>query len=190
MYVCATSLIVASCGSSSTPSDSQATTPVVAPVEKTEPAVAVNETHYEVTDLVDLDLSANGIPVITKAPKDAKIMTYDLPKSVIVYGGKFFKLTFEASEGSVAENLDGLKSIATNKDVNPNFDKLEVDEKNGFLKKNKDGKLSFIYMVSAGGKAVSIVEGMPYDISPDQFSDYSADDVKLMFEAAKATKAK
>ncbi len=74
--------------------------------------------------------------------------------------------------------------------MNPSFDKFEEEDTHSFLKKNKEGRLTFTHGLEADGKTILVSEGMPYDISPDQFSDYSADDIKIMYEAAKATKAK
>jgi hypothetical protein len=149
-----------------------------------------NETHYQIADLVDLDLSTSGMAIVTKAPKDATIIKSKNNTDVTVYGGKFFKVTFSEMDGAVEDNIGTMKSIVSDKEINPSFDKFEAEEKNGFLKKNKEGKLAFSCFTGAGGKTILAQEGMQYDLSPDQFTDYSPEDVKLMYEAAKATKAK
>lgn len=151
---------------------------------------AVNETHYKMADLVDLDLSAHGIPVTFKAPKDSKVMVYKANGDVCVYGGKFFKLTFSQMDGAVADNMDMIKSMIMDKELNPSFAKIEAEDANGFLKADTQGKVSFRQFVQAGDKTIIVSEGMPYDLSPDQFTDYSNDDVKLMYEAAKTTVTK
>jgi hypothetical protein len=150
----------------------------------------VTETHYTAADLVDFDLSTSGIPLVTKAPKDARVIKSTNNKDITVYGGKFFKVTFSEMDGTAEENISSMKSIVSDKELNPSFEKFEAEDKNGFLKINKEGKLAFSCFYDANGKTILAQEGMQYDLSPDQFSDYSAEDVKLMFEAAKATKAK
>lgn len=153
-------------------------------------AAAATDKHYTAADLVDLDLSSSGIAVVTKAPKDAKVMKYEVNGDICVYGGKFFKLTFSTMDGAAVDNFSMLKEMTSDKELNSSFDKFEAEDGDSFLKKNKKGEFAFIRSIDAGGKTVNISEGMPYDISPDQFSDYSADDVKIMYEAAKATAAK
>ncbi|MCD6066397.1 MAG: hypothetical protein K0S33_1223 [Bacteroidetes bacterium] len=183
---CAAAFMLMSCGSSS-----EAT-----PVTGTDTAATVSaeskmdETHFKMTDLVDLDLSSYGIPLITKAPKGSKVMKYEVSGEICVYGGKFFKTTFSSMEGTIDENLPDMKTITGDKELNPGFDKFEVEDKNGFLKKNTKGELAFLYYVEVNGASYMIKEGMPFDISPDQFTDYGTEDVKLMYEAAKSTIAK
>ena len=181
IFFAAVSIILTACGGGSTDKSNTAAIPE---------APKANENHFTAADLVDLDLSANGIPVIVKAPKGAKIIKYDVDNSIAVYGGKFFKMTYSAMDGAVKDNIDMMRSMATNKEMNTSFNKLESDAPNGFLKSDTKGKLNFIYGVLAGGKTVIITDGMPLDISPDKFTDYTADDIKVMFEAAKGAKAK
>ena len=180
----ALSIALTGCGSSET----KTTTESAATETSSEPAI--NETHFNVTDLVDLDLSSNGIPVTVKAPKDSKVMVYKTNGDVCVYGGKFFKLTFSQMDGSVADNMDMIKGMIVDKDLNPSFGKIEAEDASGFLKSDKDGKVSFRQFIQAGEKTVIISEGMPYDLSPDQFTDYSNDDVNVMYEAARTAVAK
>jgi hypothetical protein len=151
---------------------------------------ALTETHFTMTDLVDFDMSSTGINVITKAPKNAKTFKYDANGNISVYGGKFFKISFSYLDGSVADVISSIKGSLTDKEMNPSFDKVEMEDETGFLIKSTDGKLSFNHGIQVGDKTLIISEGMPYDISPDQFTDYTAEDVKLMYEAAKATKIK
>jgi hypothetical protein len=180
----ATSLMLMSCGSSEARTEPAATI-----TESTEPGI--DETHFKTTDLADLDLSANGIPLVTKAPKGAKLMKYDVDGSTVVYGGKNFKLTFSKMDGTAAENHAEMKEITGNKEVNLSFDKFEVEDKTGFIRKDKSGKLTFLYYVDVpGGGCYEIVGGMPFDLSPDKFFDYTPEDMKVMYEAAKATAAK
>lgn len=151
---------------------------------------AINETHFTINDLVDLDLSSNGIPMTVKAPKDSKVMVYKTNGDVCVYGGKFFKLTFSQMDGAVEDNMDMIKGMIVDKELNPSFGKIEAEDQNGFMKSDKEGKVSFRQFVQAGQKTVIISEGMPYDISPDQFTDYTNDDIKVMYESAKTAVAK
>lgn len=146
-----------------------------------------NDVHYTVADLVDLDLSSYGIPVITKAPKGSKVMKYAASGEISVYGGKFFKITFSQMDGALDDNFTLIKEMVSDKELNPSFDKFEAEEKYSFLKKNKEGKFAFSCALQSGDKTIFIAEGMAYDISPDKFTDYSPEDVKLMYEAAKAT---
>ncbi len=179
-------LVLTSCGGSG---DKTATDGAAATTEaSSEPAI--NETHFKVSDLVDLDLTSNGIPVTVKAPKDSKVMVYKTNGDVCVYGGKFFKMTFSQMDGTLADNMEMIKGMIVDKELNPSFGKIEAEDANGFLKADKDGKVSFRQFVQAGEKTVIISEGMPYDISPDQFTDYSNDDIKVMYEAAKTAVAK
>ena len=178
----ASSLMLMSCGSSTEPAAAEGTA--------TEAAAPTTDVHYAVADLVDLDLTDHGIAVITKAPKDAKVMKYEVNGNICVYGGKFFKLTFSKMDGNADDTFNDIKSLVVDKELNPSFSGFEAEDKNSFLKKNTDGQLAFTHALDAGGAAIIIQEGMPYDISPDQFSDYAAEDVKIMYEAAKATKAK
>lgn len=175
---------LASCGGS------EAKTTTEAAATETSSEAAVNETHFKVSDLVDLDLSSNGIPLMVKAPKDSKVMVYKTNGDVCVYGGKFFKLTFSQMDGVLTDNMEMIKGMIVDKELNPSFGKIEAEDANGFMKSDKDGKVSFRQFVQAGEKTVIISEGMPYDISPDQFTDYSNDDIKVMYEAAKTAVAK
>jgi hypothetical protein len=179
----ALTLMLTSCGGSG----EKAATEITA-TESTEPKV--NETHYTAADLVDLDLSSNGIPLTVKAPKDSKVMVYKTNGDVCVYGGKFFKLTFSQMDGAMEDNKEMIKSMIVDKEINPSFEKMEAEDQNGFLKLDKSGKVSFRQFVQAGQKTVIISEGMPYDISPDQFTDYTNDEIKVMYEAAKTAVAK
>jgi hypothetical protein len=181
------SLMLMSCGSSSEASAKNE--PAATVSESTEPVI--DETHFKVSDLVDLDMSANGIPLVTKAPKGAKLMKYEVDGSTTVYGGKNFKITFKKWDGTAAENHADMKEVVGNKEVNVSFDKFEVEDKTGFMRKDKSGQLTFLYYVDLpGGGCYEISEGMPFDISPDKFFDYTPDDVKVMYEAARATVAK
>lgn len=141
-------------------------------------------------EFVDLDLSSYGIPVVTKAPKDAKVIKSTTEGEIFVYGGKLFKLTFSIREGNAEESVGLIKEMTGDKEMNPGFDKFVTEDPTGFVKQNNEGKLAFTYGVTTGQSSVVIQEGMSHDQSPDQFTDYSADDVKLMYEAAKATVAK
>ncbi len=175
-------ITLTSCGGAKASGETETTTP---PTE-----IVATDVHYTAADLVDLDLSSYGFPVMTKAPKDAKIIKATSGTEVYVLAGKFFKLTFSDMDGAVADNMDMVKSMVTDKEMNPSFDKLELDEAMSFLKKNKEGKLSFRVFGDLGAKTLIITEGIPFDLSPDGFTDYAADDMKLMYEAAKATVVK
>jgi len=156
------------------------------------------ETHYNASDLVDFDLSSKGINVITKAPKGARVIKDG--NDIVVYGGKFFKITFSKQDfvnpfnedekyESISEKVADLKTVAGDIDMNPSFIKFEAEVKNGFLKRSKTG-LTFVVGVKSGEAAIIITDGMSYDNSPDKFTKYSDEDIKVMYEAAKATLAK
>ncbi|MFN8286105.1 MAG: hypothetical protein U0V74_05090 [Chitinophagales bacterium] len=176
-------LFLSSCGGGSkTDEKAEGTSETSAP--------AASETHFKEADLVDLDMSSAGINVVAKAPKDSKIIKYEVDGSQNVYGGKFFKMSYKFMDGTVADNMALIKGMATDKELNPGFDKLEDETENGFLKKTTDGKLSFVHMLDLDGKTLIISDGMPYDVSPDQSTDYTADDIRTEYAAAKACKAK
>lgn len=141
-------------------------------------------------EFTDLDLSAEGIPVVIKAPKDAKVIKSTTDGELFVYGGKLFKLTLAKRDGSAEDNVSLLKEMSTDKELNPSFDKLTVDEPTAYVKAKKDGELSFTVGVNTAEGCIIIQEGMSYDQNPDQFSDYSPADVQLMFDAAKTATAK
>lgn len=157
------------------------------------------ETHFKVSDLVDLDLSSKGFNVITKAPKGARIIQDG--DDIAVYGGKFFKMTLSKQDfshpfnegetySSIAEKVADIKILAGDAEMNPGFVKFEAEDKNGFLKRSTTTGLTFTYGIKTGDKAIMISDGITYDISPDKFTKYTDDDVKVMYEAAKATVAK
>lgn len=156
------------------------------------------ETHYKASDLVDFDLSSKGINVITKAPKGAKIIKDG--DDIVVYGGKFFKITFSKQDfvnpfnedekyESISEKVADLKTLSSDTEMNPSFVKFEVEDENGYLRRSKTG-LTFVFGVKSGNAAIIITDGMSYDNSPDKFTKYSDEDIKVMYEAAKATTAK
>lgn len=175
----AVSLTLSSCGGgASTQSNGKE-------AAETTASAAPTDVHYKLTDLVDLDLSAHGLPVIVKAPKDAKVIPYSVNGDICIYGGKFFKITVSQMDGALDQNLGTMKAIVADKEMNPSFDKFEVEDDNSFLKRNTKGELAFLSGMQWGEKTVFIADGIPFDISPDQFTDYPAEDVKLMYEAAK-----
>lgn len=160
---------------------------------------SINESHFKTSDLVDLDLSSKGYNVITKAPKGARIIQDG--KDIAVYGGKFFKMTFSKQDfsnpfnedekySSIEEKVADIKTLASDKEMNPGFVKFEAEDKNGFLNRSTVGGLSFTYGVKAGDNAIMISDGITYDISPDKFTKYTDEDIRVMYEAAKATVAK
>ncbi|MCW4469315.1 hypothetical protein OGH69_10090 [Flavobacterium sp. MFBS3-15] len=142
-------------------------------------------------EFTELDLSPEGMPVTIKAPKDAKVIKGSIEGEVYVYGGKRFKLSVKQMSGTAESTVATMKELQADKDLNPSFDKLVEDQPAYYLKASTDGTLSFIYAITTGDESSILVqEGMPHDQSPDQFTDYSNDDVKLMLEAAKTLKAK
>lgn len=156
------------------------------------------EKHYQVSDLVDLDLSSKGFNVITKAPKGSRIIQDG--NDIAVYGGKFFKMTFSKHDFSLpfneeekyenmAEKMADMKILASDAELNPSFVKFETEDENGFLKRNKTD-MTFVRGLKSGDHAIIITDGMTFDVSPDKFTKYSDDDVKTMYAAAKATVAK
>ncbi len=143
-------------------------------------------------EFVDLDLSSNGMPMVIKAPKDAKIIKSTISEDeIFVYGGERFKLTLKKMSGTAENSVATMKELQADKDLNPSFDKLVEDLPTSYLKASKDGTLSFITAVTTSEEScIMVQEGMIGDQSPDQFTDYSADDIRLMYEAAKTLKAK
>lgn len=101
-----------------------------------------------------------------------------------------FSLTICKTHTNIAEKVADIKILAGDAEVNPGFVKFEIEDKNGFLERSKTTGLTFTYGVRAGDKAIMISDGITYDISPDKFTKYSDDDVKVMYEAAKATVGK
>ncbi|AWH84855.1 hypothetical protein HYN59_06815 [Flavobacterium album] len=142
------------------------------------------------SEFVDLDLSGEGIPIILKAPKDAKIIKSTTEGELFVYGGKRFKLTVSKNEGTAEEAVGNIKVLSTDKELNPSFDKLVDDKPTAFMKADTKGKLSFTVGITTGESSVIIQEGMGFDQSPDQFTDYTNDDINLMYDAANTAVAK
>lgn len=163
----------------------------------TEGAEAAAETEASVekplvfAEFTDLDLSAEGFPVTIKAPKNAKVIKSTIEGEVYVYAGKRFKLSIKEMPGTAEGSVATMKELQADKELNPSFDKLVEDQPTYYLKATTDGQLSFVYALTTSEESCFMVtEGMPYSDSPDQFTDYSNDDVKLMLEAAKTLKAK
>jgi hypothetical protein len=161
----------------------------------------VSNLHNKTADLLDFDLSAYGIGVITKAPQGARVIVEKSSGDIIVYGGKNFKITFKKTDfknpfnedeeyADIAALIDDMKLMAITPGMDPNFEKLEVEEKNGYMTKSKSGKLYFVYGIKVGLDALKMTPGMTYDLSPDKFTDYTPDDIRVMFGAAKATRVK
>ncbi len=180
-------MILASCGSADSGAEGAETIDSTL-VANGEPAI--NEKHFTATDLVDLDLSSYGIPVITKVPAGAQVLKYDVDGSISVFGGKFFKMNFKMMDGTVADNISMMLMMTTDAEMNPSFNAIEAQDDNGYLKSDKEGKLAFVHGVDVAGSSLIISDGMPYDISPDKFTDYTPEDIKLWYEAAKATDVK
>lgn len=156
-----------------------------------EAAAAPADKHYTAAELVDLDLSAQGVNAVVKAPAGAEIKKSSDGREVYVQAGKFFKMTVKNNEGASADFLGMVKPMASDKELNPSFDKFEDETETGYLKKNTDGKMSFLHMIDkADGNSLVISDGVAYDYNSDGNTEYSADDIKVMYEAAKASKAK
>jgi hypothetical protein len=182
------SFVLAGCGSANSEpvkaADSSATTDAT-PAEKKEEVK-----HYTAADLIDLDLSAHGFPLIVKAPKGAKVVKSKLVEGIAIDGGKAFGFTISKNEGADAVYMhDGIKKLeATPESM---FAKFEAEDKTGFIKKNTEGKFSFKYYVDAGKDSYTVVEGIPFDlIAAEDMYTFTLDDIKVMYEAAKATTVK
>jgi hypothetical protein len=141
-------------------------------------------------EFVDLDLSSEGMPIILKAPKDAKIIKSTTEGELFVYGGKRFKLTVSKREGTAENNVGMIKELQADKELNPSFDKLVDEKPTAFMKADTKGKVSFTVGIPTGESSVIIQEGMTFDQSPDQFTDYTNDDINLMYDAANTAVAK
>ncbi|MEL1243615.1 hypothetical protein AAEO56_05025 [Flavobacterium sp. DGU11] len=142
------------------------------------------------SEFVDLDLSSEGIPIILKAPKDAKIIKSTTEGELFVYGGKRFKLTVSKRDGTAENSVGMIKELQADKELNPSFDKITDDKPTAFMKADTKGKLSFTVGITTGESSVIIQEGMGFDQSPDQFTDYTNDDINLMYDAANTAVAK
>lgn len=158
--------------------------------EATTETTAAEDKPLVGAEFVDLDLSGEGMPIILKAPKDAKIVKSSTGGDLYVYGGKRFKLTVSKSEGSAEEAVANIKLITTDKEMNPSFDKLVDDQPTAFMKSDTQGKLAFTVGITTAEGSVIIQEGMGFDQSPDKFTDYTNDDINLMYDAANTAVAK
>lgn len=162
-----------------------------AEAETAETETAAAEKPLVFAEFAELDLSTEGMPITIKAPKDAKVIKGSVEGEVYIYGGKRFKLSVKQMAGTAESTVATLKELQADKELNPSFDKLVEDQQTYYLKANNDGTLSFITAVTTGEESCILVqEGMPHDQSPDQFTDYTVEDIKLMFETAKTLKAK
>ncbi len=151
---------------------------------------AVEDKPLNGAEFVDLDLSSEGIPIVLKAPKDAKIIKSTTEGELFVYGGKRFKLTVSKRDGTAESSVGMIKELQADKELNPSFDKLVDDKPTAFMKADTKGKVSFTVGITTGGSSVIIQEGMTFDQSPDQFTDYTNDDINLMYDAANTAVAK
>ena len=152
---------------------------------KPEPA----DIHYTAKDLVLKDLSADGIPATILAPKNATVIWTDDKREAYVYGGKFFKVTIYVRDTttSAEEANEEYRAIVTNKEVNPDFVKFVEESGTGYLREDKGNQLSFLIFVNrkAGGH-YNLHDGITYDFSPDHSTDYTPDDIKVEYAAAKS----
>lgn len=153
-------------------------------VSDAETEEVVSDQTLAFADFVDLDLSSEGMPVVIKAPKDARIIEGG-DQRLFIYGGKRFKLTLEVNEDDTAEEyLEYSKAIVMDKEINPDFDKFIDESDNGFLSKDTYDIYWFYAAVPYGDSCIVIEEGMDFDKSPDQFTLYSEEDTKLMYQSA------
>ncbi|WP_045113619.1 hypothetical protein [Microscilla marina] len=136
------------------------------------------------------DLSNAGFAATIMAPKNARVIPHKTNLGVTIYGGKYFKMQLNKIQGTAQENTQAIRALATDKDLNPSFAKLEVDGATGYLKADKNGALSFVHCVGTNGETVVISSGMPYRLSPDKFTAYTRQDVQLMWKSAKTFKLK
>ena len=159
-----------------------------AATDKPKPA----DNHYTEKDLVQKDLTADGINATVLAPKDAYVIWSKDKSEATVYGGKFFKFSINVSDTEqTAEGLyEILKPLVSNTQVNPDFVKFVEDKETGWLKENKGGKLSFVILVPRKAGNYKISDGMAFDDSPDQNTDYTAEDIKAEYAAGRSFKAK
>ena len=180
----ALALSISSCKGDKTANGETAVSETETVVED-EPLVVEDE-PLDGAKFVDLDLGSEGLPVALKAPKDAKIIESSTEGTLFVYGGKRFKLTLSSVEDqSVEEYVALLREFKKDPEMNPSFDKFIYDDATGYMAADKDGKLTFTVGVPVGDNCVIIQEGIDFDKSPDQFTDYTAEDVQLMYDAAR-----
>ncbi|MCW3125717.1 MAG: hypothetical protein JWO03_1375 [Bacteroidetes bacterium] len=161
-----------------------------APATSDKPKPADN--HYTEKDLVQKDLTADGINASILAPKDASVIWASDKREAYVYGGKFFKVTVYVADTvtSADENYELVKTMATNKELNPGFVKLADEKGTGFLKESKDNKFDFVLYVPRKSGSYHLSDGIPYDSSPDQSTEYTPADIKTEYAAARSFTAK
>jgi hypothetical protein len=159
-----------------------------AAADKPQPA----DKHYTAMDLVQKDLTADGINATVLAPKDAYVIWSKDKSEAYIYGGKFFKITVNVADTvQTAENTyEVLKPIVMNTAVNPDFVKFVEDKETGWLKESKGGKLSFVILFPRKAGSYMVSDGMAYDYSPDHSSDYTADDIYTEYAAGRSFKGK
>jgi len=178
-------ILTTSCGGGSSSTEKGGET---ASADKPHPA----DKHYTEKDLVQKDLTADGINATVLAPKDAYVIWSKDKSDAYVYGGKFFKITVNVSDTvqSAEDAYAMLKPIVMNTSVNPDFVKFVDDRETGWLKESKGGKLGFLILFPRKAGSYKVSDGMAFDDSPDQSSEYTADDIKTEYAAARSFKAK
>ena len=132
--------------------------------------------------MMDLDLSAQGLPLTITVPDSSKgklEMVVQSWGATEIKVGKNFEVSISESEGDIAL----AKSDIAGNDVNK-FKRYLVDEPTAILWESQitDPEFHFYTIVKAGDKTY-VIE----DIKGDMFSE---SDTKIMVESAKSIKAK
>ncbi len=164
--------MLASCGGSSD-------TTTGASTEQTAAASALT-----LESLVDTDLTSQGIPVTIKAPKDAKISKGSGETELIVDGGDNFKIEVRATKSSdITESINTQKEMVSDTSLYPSFEKFELNEPQGYVKKSTSGEKTFYYAVKLNA------EGGYVTIKNEVMSTFTPEAIDLMYQAAKLAKA-
>jgi hypothetical protein len=144
-------------------------------------------------EMTDLDLSSYGFPILLKAPKDAKVIKSDTDaEELYIYGGKQYKLTISKREGLAEDAVKSLGSYRFKKEINPTPDTIIAEDATGFIGKDPEGTHSFLRAIQTGPICILISDGMSYSQSPDPSESMivTPEDIKLMYDAVKMSKAK
>lgn len=178
-------VILASCEAMVTTQDSNK-------VVKAEFSLSNNKlnTRHTFEDFTTIDLSSYGFNVVMQAPKNARVIPHKTDLGITVYAGKYFKIQLRQTQGTATENIEMMKLLATDQELNPGFVKLTIDEETGYMKENKSKEQSFVYGINVPGESVIASSGMPYALSPDKFTAYTNNDIALMWKSVKTIKVK
>ena len=142
----------------------------------------------KVVVMASVNLSTNGIPISVDAPEGAEIkksmMSMEGMPSWVVKK-KNFNLEVSLDNISDAPTVQGLISEQKSFDIEETDFKIIEEGANGYIySKTIQGDLdhSFYYVKIVNGKPISFTTGL------NLFGEYSLEDVKEMYTAAKTSK--